>query len=409
MRAWENRPDTVVVDEPLYAFYLAATGLDHPGRDEVIASQPTDWRTVVGAADRGAAAGGETIGYQKHMTHHVLPEVDLGALAPLRHAFLIRDPRRAARLLRQGARPSRPWPTWASPRRWRSSAGSAARWSTPPTCSRDPEGDAARALRGAGRALRRRRCCPGRPGRGTATACGRRTGTPASRPRPASRPTAPPAVPSCPRTWPRWPSSAALLRAAVTDCTPAGGADRCCSSSTSATATWSSTSTAASPTATRPAVSPFDSAVQGGDAVWEGLRLYHGRIFGLRRAPGPAAALGPALAFARDPHRRGDHRADPPHARRQRDDRRRAHPAHAHPRRQGHQRHGPAAQPERPDADRAGRAQAAGLRRRRHHAGHLERAPADPGLPRPEDPLTTTCSTRSWPRSRRTWPAPTTR
>ena len=29
------------------------------------------------------------------------------------------------------------------------------------------------------------------------------------------------------------------------------------------------------------AVSPFDSAVQGGDAVWEGLRLYQGRIFRL--------------------------------------------------------------------------------------------------------------------------------
>ena len=28
-------------------------------------------------------------------------------------------------------------------------------------------------------------------------------------------------------------------------------------------------------------VSPFDSAVQGGDAVWEGLRLYEGRIFKL--------------------------------------------------------------------------------------------------------------------------------
>jgi branched-chain amino acid aminotransferase len=29
------------------------------------------------------------------------------------------------------------------------------------------------------------------------------------------------------------------------------------------------------------AVSPFDSVVQGGDAVWEGLRLYDGRIFRL--------------------------------------------------------------------------------------------------------------------------------
>src|ERR1044071_92050 len=30
-------------------------------------------------------------------------------------------------------------------------------------------------------------------------------------------------------------------------------------------------------------VSPFDSAVQNGDAVWEGLRLYKGRIFRLRQ------------------------------------------------------------------------------------------------------------------------------
>jgi hypothetical protein len=32
--------------------------------------------------------------YQKHMTHHLLPEIDTSALAGLRHAFLIRDPRR---------------------------------------------------------------------------------------------------------------------------------------------------------------------------------------------------------------------------------------------------------------------------------------------------------------------------
>ena len=30
MRAWENRPDTVVIDEPLYAFYLSSTGLIIP-------------------------------------------------------------------------------------------------------------------------------------------------------------------------------------------------------------------------------------------------------------------------------------------------------------------------------------------------------------------------------------------
>src|SRR3954454_9580801 len=33
----------------------------------------------------------------------------------------------------------------------------------------------------------------------------------------------------------------------------------------------------------RAGVSPFDSSVQNGDAVWEGLRLYQGRIFRLRQ------------------------------------------------------------------------------------------------------------------------------
>src|ERR1700722_2086686 len=92
MRSWENRPDTVVADEPLYAFYLDRTGLVHPGRDEVIASQPTDWRVVL-AALADPLPSGAAIGYAKHMTHHLLPEVDRAAFAPFRHAHLIRDPR----------------------------------------------------------------------------------------------------------------------------------------------------------------------------------------------------------------------------------------------------------------------------------------------------------------------------
>ncbi len=50
MRSFGNRPDTVVVDEPLYGYYLARTGIDHPGRDEVIASQPGDWRVALGGS-----------------------------------------------------------------------------------------------------------------------------------------------------------------------------------------------------------------------------------------------------------------------------------------------------------------------------------------------------------------------
>ena len=87
MRAWENRPDTVVTDEPLYAFYLSSTGIDHPGRDEVIASQPASWQQVLSELADDPLPPGVTIAYAKHMTHHVLEPVDLAAFAPFRHAF----------------------------------------------------------------------------------------------------------------------------------------------------------------------------------------------------------------------------------------------------------------------------------------------------------------------------------
>lgn len=91
MRAWENRGDCAVSDEPLYAAYLAATGLDHPGRDEVIAAGEADWRRVVEAL-LGEAPGGASVWYQKHMSHHLLPGMDTGWVSGLRNVFLIRDP-----------------------------------------------------------------------------------------------------------------------------------------------------------------------------------------------------------------------------------------------------------------------------------------------------------------------------
>jgi hypothetical protein len=94
MRSFGNRPDTVVADEPLYGYYLAHTAVDHPGRAEIIASMPSDWREVLAALGKDALPDGKSVYYQKHMTHHLLPEVDRAALGGLRHAFLIRDPRR---------------------------------------------------------------------------------------------------------------------------------------------------------------------------------------------------------------------------------------------------------------------------------------------------------------------------
>ncbi|MDH3671868.1 MAG: HAD family hydrolase [Gammaproteobacteria bacterium] len=92
MRAWENRNDTAVWDEPFYAYYLRATGIDHPGADEVIANGEPDWRKVVDKVI-GAIPAGRTIFYQKHMTHHLLPEIDRDWLTRMTNCFLTRDPR----------------------------------------------------------------------------------------------------------------------------------------------------------------------------------------------------------------------------------------------------------------------------------------------------------------------------
>jgi len=102
MRSWGNRSDTFVVDEPLYAHYLAVTGKPHPGRDEVIAAGPTDWRVVVRRLTEELPPGLPTaatpgcrrpIYYQKHMTHHLLPAMSRAWFGRLVHAFLIREPR----------------------------------------------------------------------------------------------------------------------------------------------------------------------------------------------------------------------------------------------------------------------------------------------------------------------------
>ena len=98
MRAWGSRADTEVTDEPFYACYLAATGLDHPMRDEILASQPTDWETVARSC---AADTGSPIHFQKHMTQHMLPEAPRWWMAHCRHAFLIRPPEAVAASFRE--------------------------------------------------------------------------------------------------------------------------------------------------------------------------------------------------------------------------------------------------------------------------------------------------------------------
>jgi hypothetical protein len=91
MRSFENRSDCAVIDEPFYAAYLADTGLDHPGRSQVLASQSQDWRMV---ADALCSEEPAPVYYQKHMTQHILPAMDLTFTEQFTNCFLVREPRR---------------------------------------------------------------------------------------------------------------------------------------------------------------------------------------------------------------------------------------------------------------------------------------------------------------------------
>jgi hypothetical protein len=91
MRAWGNRADTFVIDEPFHAYYSSATGQRHPGVNEVIASGETNWRRVISQLT-GPVPNSKRIFFQKQMAHHLLPEVDREWLSAVTNCFLIRDP-----------------------------------------------------------------------------------------------------------------------------------------------------------------------------------------------------------------------------------------------------------------------------------------------------------------------------
>ena len=93
MRSWENRRDSVVWDEPLYAHFLDETGIDHPLREETLERHERDAVKVMEACVRGPVPAGRTVFYQKHMTHHFLPDLPWDWLDGLLNCFLIRDPK----------------------------------------------------------------------------------------------------------------------------------------------------------------------------------------------------------------------------------------------------------------------------------------------------------------------------
>lgn len=94
MRSWENRADTAVMDEPLYAHFLHCTGLDHPGRTEILRAGPLDLAEAVRNCEFPVLESGQSLSYQKHMAHHLLPHMNLEWIEHAANFLLIRDPRR---------------------------------------------------------------------------------------------------------------------------------------------------------------------------------------------------------------------------------------------------------------------------------------------------------------------------
>ena len=76
MRSFSSRSDTYVSDEPFYANYLMRTGIDHPGREEIIESYDTDYDSVISDLQNDIPDN-KSIWYQKHMAHHINPTDNL--------------------------------------------------------------------------------------------------------------------------------------------------------------------------------------------------------------------------------------------------------------------------------------------------------------------------------------------
>ena len=91
MRSFVNRSDTVVLDEPFYAHYLYVTGINHPGKNEILAKQKTNWEEIVYNIT-GSVPENKSIWYQKHMAQHNLPGNDLSWTKQMTNCFLIRRP-----------------------------------------------------------------------------------------------------------------------------------------------------------------------------------------------------------------------------------------------------------------------------------------------------------------------------
>ncbi len=90
MYSFRQRPDTVVVDEPLYGHYLRTTGSDHPGASEVLGAMDGDGERVVREIILGPCE--RPVDFFKNMAHHLVG-LDRAFLYQITNVLLIRNPK----------------------------------------------------------------------------------------------------------------------------------------------------------------------------------------------------------------------------------------------------------------------------------------------------------------------------
>ena len=89
MYSFAQRPDTLVIDEPLYGFYLKHSGVLHPGKEEVLKNMETDGQKVI--KNIILKTYNQPVIFLKQMTHHLL-DLDLAFLEQTINVLLIRNP-----------------------------------------------------------------------------------------------------------------------------------------------------------------------------------------------------------------------------------------------------------------------------------------------------------------------------
>jgi hypothetical protein len=91
MRSWSSRKDTFVTDEPLYAYYLQKSLIEHPLKNKIIDKYPTNIEKIKKYLINDNPKNKE-VWYQKHMAHHILDFKELDFILSFKNAFLIRHP-----------------------------------------------------------------------------------------------------------------------------------------------------------------------------------------------------------------------------------------------------------------------------------------------------------------------------